>query len=484
MSNDRGPIFLSTENEQRPMSRRDNKSYRAAALVRRKGAVYVAVLMTTMIVSVTALAGLTLLDMRLQASRSGTQALSARAYADSATAIAIARINQDANWRTTYQHGVATSALTIDGGTVWWKLENNAANLTNQVYDAVNLTGYSKVGEAVSARQVTLVGNYSPMNVLSNALSVYGNLSLGKDVSITTDGAIVCNGSFSGDATAVTGSSVNVYGSGTGLGSLLGNTVTSLTNPVSQTVGSNPLGAVVGTLTAELATNLRNSTGEAVVLPDTNWKDFYLAAGTEITLGALPNSGGYRTIEKTVLSANSNPFGSATNISGIYFIQCGGSKVQVRNCRIHGTLLLVDPHKNSQISGAVNWSPTVKSLPALLVEGAIELAFDSLPVVESTVNANLNPSTTPYRGESNNDKLDSYPSQIEGFSYISGSAEFPNGTELSVIKGALAIGGSLAQNSPLAIHRDDELLLNPPPGFRTYQNMQVQHGTSQSVNTQ
>ncbi len=123
---------------------------------RRGAALYVAVTTTTMIVSVLALTSLSIVRIeRKQAAAINTRLL-ARSHARSAVELALARINGNASWRTTYSNGVETalqSLGTSSTGSVSWMLRDGDGNLTN-ADGALRLKGIGRVGGAVQASSV------------------------------------------------------------------------------------------------------------------------------------------------------------------------------------------------------------------------------------------------------------------------------------------------------------------------------------------
>ncbi len=113
----------------------------------------------------------------------------------------------------------------------------------------------------------------------------------------------------------------------------------------------------------------------SAVLTLPNWnselKSAFLIVNSDDTLG---NSGNFyidnvqmyetsatgRCIFRTVLAPGVNPFGPTTNAQGLYWIDCGGTKLTINNARIKGTLLIINPGAGSSVGpGPVRWSPAV-----------------------------------------------------------------------------------------------------------------------------
>ena len=140
----------------------------------------------------------------------------------------------------------------------------------------------------------------------------------------------------------------------------------------------------------------------------------------------------YRIINRVVLSQNTNPFGAGTtNPAGIYVIDCDGKKLIIKDCRIFGTLVLIDQKEaESQITGAIHWEPAVRSedpavtnLPILLSNKQLNFNTTESTLDEGLVNANFNPPTIPYEGSGDSDKMDAFPAVFKGLIYTTKKME-------------------------------------------------------------
>lgn len=382
----------------------------------------------------------------------------ARLYARSAIELGTYLANQ-ANFRTTYSNGTWIANQKIGDGTLTVQGTNPNGVLSNADLDPVNLTGYGYKGIAVHKTQVTLVAKPIALNCLNGCATFGGGVSLGGLLSGPT---ISCNQPFStnGGFTVLT---------------------STLSGPF-QYAGLLSLGLLNGgsyTMTAI----------HPLTLPDSTVFDYYKAQGTSISLSSLPKSSGYYLIQKCLLSPTNNPFGGGTNPQGIYVIDGGslGAAFQISNCRIVGTLVLLNANSGSNVQGAVNWAPAISNYPCLMVQsvsgGSFTLQYDSAALSEGTANTNLNPAGTPYNGVSNTTKTDSFPSVINGLIYCSGG--LVTATNHSTVKGVIVCGGGLSSSSgTLDLSYDGTYAANPPPGFyQTPVRMVVSPGTwSQGVN--
>ena len=173
------------------------------------------------------------------------------------------------------------------------------------------------------------------------------------------------------------------------------------------------------------------------------------------------------TIYRSVLSPTSNPFGSGqTNADGIYVIDCQNNDVFVRESRIVGTLVLLNPGSASKVlDGAVTWSPAHGNFPALLVDGDFNIEMNSDGLNESILDTNFNPAGRPFpfqETDSDTDKTDTFLSGINGLIYTTGNLTLGGTT---VIDGAVLSDGNLSMTSNVTATYSPAPFLNPPPGF-------------------
>ena len=149
--------------------------------------------------------------------------------------------------------------------------------------------------------------------------------------------------------------------------------------------------------------------------------DFYLDSVE------MRQTGHERTIEHVLLSPASNPFGE-TNADGIYVIDTQGSNIIICNCRIHGTLVLIDPKNGSKIGDefALSMEPAVAHYPSLIVAGGdVEINPSGRGLVESAMGVNLNPEDAPFYPVGSDDDIDdTFSSGIKGLIFSSHELKF------------------------------------------------------------
>ncbi len=182
---------------------------------------------------------------------------------------------------------------------------------------------------------------------------------------------------------------------------------------------------------------------------------------------------GFLALHRTVLSPASNPFGAGTtNAQGIYVIDCDGSPISIKDCRVFGTLVLLNyDDTQSLVHGSMNWEPSVAStdpaitnLPILMADEALQFSTSSDDLDEGLVNVNLNPTGTPHEGSADSDKLDTIPSLLNGLIFVNGNLDVTSSLRL---RGAMVIDGVATFTNADVTATYDPLYYwyNAPPGF-------------------
>lgn len=405
----------------------------------RRGSLYFIVLGICLLVSIIGTGAIMATRVQTRSVAQTADYDSARLYARSAIELGTYLANQ-ANFRTNYSNGAWVTNQRIGDGTLTIQGTNPNGALNNVDTDPVNLTGYGYKGMAIHKSQVTLIAKPVALNCLNGCATFGGGVSLGgllSGPSYSFDQPLSTNGDFTA--------------------------LTSTVNGQVQYSGLLSLGLLTGgSYTTKWITPL--------TLPAGTVFDYYKSHATSIPLSSLPTSNGCYCVQNCLLSPANNPFGSGTNAQGIYVIDGGslGASFDITNCRIVGTLVLLNAAGNSRVEGAVNWSPAISNYPCLMVQSTLganfTLQYDTAVLSESSIGANLNPSTTPYNGVSNSTMTDSYPSVINGLIYCSGN--LVTATKHSVVKGVIVCAGSLSSSSgTVDLTYDSTYANNPPPGF-------------------
>ena len=406
----------------------------------RRGGANVLVLGVAFVTTVIAVTVLSVAQMAGRTNGLTNDAAEAEVLAESAVEYAQAKLAADPLWRVTYTSGVETTPVAWGRGTISFKLVDEAdGNLANNTSDPVRVYGFGRVGKAVKVYSINNTAS-NPLSSLKNAVASGGNIDLGSAV-VTGSGTISSNGTIS--ALTATLNLINL-----------------------EATGSLSLGTSTGTGT-------KTPGVPAKQLPDaTHAFDYYIQNGTSVPISSFPTSGTTKVIRYRLFSPFKHPLsGGTANPNGIYVIDCQGWTVQVSNCRVVGTLVLLNTTSSSSVQGSNLFAPLGANNPSLLVKGDISISplptnlldllttGDPLGAVPSI---NFNPIGTPYKGISDTTYTTTYPSEIDGLVYVSGNLQ-TSGT--ATFNGAVLVGGTVTSSGTLSVTYDASAFNSPPPGF-------------------
>jgi len=441
----RGSWWRSVAIQNKTALRKQRKLIRHAS--RQRGSVYVLVLGVCMIVTVIGLSAVLAARIQHRGREIVNDTVTARGYAESGIDLAMLKIKQDANWRSTYTHDTWTADQDIDRGTFRWKLVDTVdTDLNNNTTDTARLVAWGILGNTTQKVSVLLEPIGGALSCLAAAAHANGNINTGASDTFTVTGApLSTNATLNNDAI------------------LNGNV------DANATTGT---GTINGTVNTPAPPKDMPSSSSVF--------DFYTSNGTTISYAGLPSIFGGKVIENTVLSPTNNPWGT-TNPSGIYVIDCQGSTITIRNCRIVGTLVLLDPSIFSAVNQSVIWEPAISSYPSLLVRGSIALALTNTNLDEAALTTNFNPVGTPYpypTGTENATQGDLYPSQMNGLVYASGRVTLQGNT---TIQGVVVADGEISHvffstDLPNLTYRNT-FLNDPPPGFMDGSDVRIMAGS-------
>lgn len=403
---------------------------------RRRGSLYLPVLLVGSIVTALAIGGLLVTRSTARTASLRTDLAQARFAAASGIEAARAYIASTPNWRTLRADGVLYNATAFAAGTARFSVtaENPLGPLNRTSLDPVTITSVGTAGVA----NHTLTATFAPLNIqpltclnptVAAASGIHFDSAtvLGRKQLIATNGAITT--------------------------SLLGNSV-------------EP--DVEATLTV---TGLGFSGSIAILSPAETYPagdvfSWYTAVGTAMAYNSLPGSSGNRILTRTLISPLHNPFGQP-HPHGIYMIDCAGGQLTISNTRIVGTLIVLNASQVT-LSGSVTWEPARGDLPALLVQGPLawRTTNTNLREVDGSVNYNPPGVPFPYHGTAaDNSASGQTASFINGLVYASGNIIF---AESPVLHSAVS-GGSITFGGTVTLARnDDRNLTSPPPGFFTF----------------
>jgi hypothetical protein len=394
-----------------------------------------------MIIATLATGGLLVARAQNRAAESANDADEARLCAQSGLELARLWISSDSSWRTNRTSGNWVASLAIGNGTVSIDaVDPTDGNLSNRPHDAVQLTVTARKGLARRILTQTLVASPTPLPALRYALHTVGQLRVENGfrlmlgtATLSTNGEFRNDGIVEGSADASTCSSNN---------------------------------QMYGTLTTGVA---------ARAMPASTVPEAYASLGTLISTPS--------TLSGVLLTPSVNPYGSP-NPDGVYVIRAS-SDITIRNCRIYGTLVVINPGKKLTLTGANLLQPSRPDFPALIVNGDCVFAFNSSSgLSEASVGANFNPTGAAYQGVTDTDQADTYPNEIQGLVHITGSLAI---NQACTVRGAILCESSASSKAVdinadgVRIYYDSSLYTNPPQFYTTSVQMLTQAGSYKPI---
>ncbi len=412
----------------------------------RHGAVYLAVLMSSLIVASLAMSAVTAAHYFARDLNDEGDFRQSQIAADAALEWAIADINATANWRTVRSNNIDTAAITMGSATMRYRLIDSDGNLADDPLDACDVLVTASVHKATCAWRATLEPAGAILNCLNYALIAQQDVEPQAFAMWCSDGLLG------------TGDKITVNGAA------------SLTADCFH--GGSVTGNVYGTLTP--------LTG-SLEIPNPSLLDQYSQNAVTISASQLPISLGTLKIDTQLLSKNANTISGTLSSSGIYVIDCENNPIVISNSRLVCTLVLKNVGSNSKVEQSVSWEAAQANYPALLVGGDFDFSMSKSGLNESTVGVNLNPVGTPYRGVEDSSATTIYPSQIRGLIYVSGRINFNNVLSENDVYGVLIGGEKVRGAGDLFLNYRNLFALNPPPGFRKFDKVRIAAGTVRRV---
>jgi len=414
----------------------------------RRGSTYVLILGLSAIIMTMALGAMALARLQSRQGRGTADVAHARLGAHAAIQMGRRIIKADADWRDHYPNGSWSADVPTGRGTASLQVvDPGDGNLADDDLEPVVLTGTGERGLAVQKMQVTLLADATGLGCLQTALHTGNDLKFNA-CTVRCDQTVSANDD-------VDASGAEVWADAEAASDVTGGTYRGTT-----TAGVDP---------------------RSMPDPSTVFNE-YQSRGTRIPRWDLPWDDDARTIAEVVLSPGHNPYWPySQNANGIYYIPCGGQSVCIRDCRIVGTLVLLDAGSNTRIEGSVNWEPAVENYPALIVQGRLSFRQSAGALDEEALAKNFNPAHTPYGGQSDSDVSDFYPSRIEGLIYVENDAFAAAGTH--TVHGVIVVGNTLTAEpgSLLNLRYDARFLNDPPPAFLERVDMKVAEGSYHRV---
>lgn len=395
-------------------------------LPQRRGNTYLMVLGVVTLLSVTVIAGVTVLRAHRAGLSIDQDIVRARLAAGSGVDIGVQMIAEDDEWRSTLGAGVWVDAMRVSDDTTLSISVSDEVDgvISNDKREDITLVAEGRVNSAVQRIEVVLspiLGSYESM-----AASVYAKGVLDIEAeSIEAE-------SFLASATAV-------YDDGDEIGSF------------------GP-------------TELEGSSGDIYAGPlDLETPDEALALAifrdlaTEISIDDLRG----KKIENVVLTEKSNKFGPV-NERGIYLIECGGQKIVIRDSMIRGTLILVNPKPDSEMKEGMHWEPLLPNDPTLVVFGSckFDLSGDDVDVGKIT---------GEYIHADDQEWMDNHAdSTLSGFMYVGGDLLVQNAFRFT---GALVAAGDVVLEDDIDISAGPNYAREEVTGFIDTDGVRVKQGS-------
>jgi len=414
----------------------------------RCGSTYVLILGLSALVMTMAVGAIAVARIQARHGQTTQDVAHARLYAGAAIEMGRFLIKSDSDWRDHYPNGVWGTDVTFGAGAGTLEvIDPNDGDLTNDDLHPVVLTGTGTKALAVRKTRVTLLARAEGYGCLETALFAANDLNL-NSCTVQCDGILGANNS-------INASGADVYADAEAANDCNGSTYHGM---------------------ATAGVDDRSMPDEDDVF------DTYESQGVVIPPWAIPWADGALFVDEVIFSPGHNPYWPyTTSANGVYVIDCAGSDVCIRDCRIVGTIVLRKAGSGTRIQQAVNWKPAVAHYPALLVEGSLAFRENGGALDEDMENENYNPAHTPYDGHSDNDQRDQYPSRIEGLIYVANNAVA--GAGVHTVHGVIVVGNSFTAEpgAVLNLRHDTQYVTNPPTAFRERVLMEVAPGSWQRV---
>jgi hypothetical protein len=342
--------------------------------LREKGSIY-ALTLASSLVLVALVLGISyqILQYR-QTSRGAAQVDQASVYAELGIRHALHYTSVDRNWRINLNNGTWLSDITV--GDAVYSVEGIDpvdGILVNSDSDPVELTCTATVGDVTRTVQLNTV--QQPFEILRYAVVSDKKVYISNHARVTGDVT-------SNDDIDKSGSDTWIFGNAEAVGTI------DETSNISGTVSPG---------------------SAAKEFPDAATIFTYYQTATPIPYQS--------NIERILLSPTNNPIGPLTNADGLYKMNCANQKVVIKQCRIVGTLFLINPKDDSRIEISINWQPARADYPALIIDGPrFEIITDRDLEEEEIGFVDLNLPGEPGFGSLWTD----FPNEINGLVYSTG----------------------------------------------------------------
>lgn len=383
----------------------------------RRGSAYVLILGAAMIVAMIGVGGAIASRAARKAAQLDSDGSALSHAAIGALRAAAGNAQNTVAWRSAAK-AAAPLSLTVDGITISaTATDPDDADLSNDLFGRVTILATATKGQARRMVSMTLGPDDTLTDALASALHVSSNITVSNGAILMATGRVSTNGTVTGGTIRADVAAV---------------------------------GAIAATVTGTQTT-----LSSAFTMPS-GLEARYEAIGTAIPLASFTG----RKIQNNVLGPARNPFGS-TNALGVYVIDCGGNDFEVRDARLNCTLVLKNCTKLT-LSNTLLWTAPRADWPLVICSGPIHSDMVASNLSEVTTGTNFNPTGMAYQGSTDSDKVDSYPSMLQGIVYS--ASDFSINSGVCTLEGAAIIGAEikLAGSASLRIRYKCD---SAPPGF-------------------
>lgn len=289
---------------------------------RKRGTIYIFVLVSSMIVTMIGLMGFKMIRAQAAVAQADTQRDEAAVLAESAVQWGIHLVMLKEGWRDVVGSGVPIRTITFGSGQFTTTIIDDDGDLADDESDGFRIIGTGIVGSASQTYEVTIsqpVGGAHP--AIDRSLSVGGTLRVAEGTMSLENGGEV--------------GTLNAHASTSGTGNI------TEVSPVDQ--------------------------------PGNSLIDTWAAVGTGIRQNVHKG-----TIDSATFSDSSAPYGITPNTDGIYVIDAADSLLTLTNCRIQGTLVILNAAAGSVEITDCQFSFGDHGGPTLIVDGnaQIDAGFD------------------------------------------------------------------------------------------------------------
>jgi hypothetical protein len=174
-------------------------------------------------------------------------------------------------------------------------------------------------------------------------------------------------------------------------------------------------------------------------------------------------------LHRQLVTPSSNPFGVADSVDGIFLIDCRGRDITISDCVIVGTVMFANAGTVTVGPGPVHWRPARPGLPAMVVDGNLEITTSRFAVSERELRRNFNPSGSPDEfGSTDNRRNDRYSSEIRGLVFARRDIICEGDV---LIRGHLMARDDVILRQRVVIHPAPEYLTVPIAGTWTFDTL-------------